>query len=235
MRVPRKQTLNPTRTELKGREEKRRTCHPGGESHAATAACARRADLLLRHSWRAEGDASTGALANNAGGEECCWLWRSPLTLLSPVACSQTGISAQASSFSQVLLPSPSRILSTATSDFSTATSDLGTAISDCSAVTLEALTPTLEFVYVLNVGIVHEGTPFSDFLYFRSPTCSFWHFFYKIRIYDPHLVSLGDPIPGIHSMGRGSLIFEGAHTNKTIGARFYYYGLSRIQDICEL
>jgi hypothetical protein len=117
MRVPRKQTLNPTRTELKGREEKRRTCHPGGESHAATAACARRADLLLRHSWRAEGDASTGALANNAGGEECCWLWRSP-SKLTPVACTQTGNSAPGSPFSL------SASASCATSDFKTATGE---------------------------------------------------------------------------------------------------------------
>jgi hypothetical protein len=29
--------------------------------------------------------------------------------------------------------------------------------------------------------------------------------------------------------MGRGGLILEGIHTNKKIGARFFYYGLSRI------
>jgi hypothetical protein len=57
---------------------------------------------------------------------------------------------------------------------------------------------------------------------------------FYKIGIYDPDLVK-GGPIPDSHSMGRGSLIFEGANTNKTIGARFFYYGLSCIQDLCKL
>jgi hypothetical protein len=35
--------------------------------------------------------------------------------------------------------------------------------------------------------------------------------------------------------MGRRSLIFEGAHTNKKIGARFFHSGLSHIQDICKL
>jgi hypothetical protein len=44
-----------------------------------------------------------------------------------------------------------------------------------------------------------------------------------KIGIYDPNL-ACGGAIMGIHSMGRRSLVFEGAHTNKTIGARFFYY-----------
>jgi hypothetical protein len=35
--------------------------------------------------------------------------------------------------------------------------------------------------------------------------------------------------------MERGSLIFEGAHTNHTIGARFFYYELSRNNFVCEL
>jgi hypothetical protein len=58
-----------------------------------------------------------------------------------------------------------------------------------CLVVGLVGLHPqTLEFVYVLNAGTVHEGTPFSHFSIFAPPTCFFWHFFYKIEIYDPNL-----------------------------------------------
>jgi hypothetical protein len=76
------------------------------------------------------------------------------------------------------------------------------------------------------------QGAQFFLFLYFPS-TCFFDIFLQNWNL-QPWF-SLGGPIPGSHSMGRGSLIFEGAHTNKTIGARFFYYGLSRIQDECEL
>jgi hypothetical protein len=75
---------------------------------------------------------------------------------------------------------------------------------------TCRAVRPGLEFAYVLNVGTVHEGTPFSRFSIFASPTCFFGIFFYKIGIYNPDFC-LRRPIPDIHSMGRGSLIFEGA------------------------
>jgi hypothetical protein len=44
--------------------------------------------------------------------------------------------------------------------------------------------TLTLEFAYVLNAGIVHEGIPFFDF-YILPPYIVFGIFLYKIGVYD--------------------------------------------------
>ena len=90
---------------------------------------------------------------------------------------------------------------------------------------------PTLEFA-CLKCGHCSWVVPIFWFLHFHSPTCFFWHFILLNWNLRPWFCQ-GDPILGIHSIGRGSLIiFEGAHTNKTIGARLFYYGLSRIQDM---
>jgi hypothetical protein len=68
--------------------------------------------------------------------------------------------------------------------------------------------TLTLEFAYVLNAGIVHEGTPFSDFSIFAPLHAFFGNFFPKLE--STTLISLGDPILGIHAMEKGGLISEG-------------------------
>jgi hypothetical protein len=61
-----------------------------------------------------------------------------------------------------------------------------------------------------LKCGYYSRGNPVFWFFYFCPHTFFFWHFFTKLEF-----TSLRDPIPGIHSMGKGGLILEGAHTNK--------------------
>ena len=52
-----------------------------------------------------------------------------------------------------------------------------------CLVVGLVGLHPrTLEFVYVLNAGIVHEGTPFSHFSIFAPLHALFGIFFTKLK-----------------------------------------------------
>ena len=68
-------------TERQSRDGSEGTGHPGGESHAAAAACARGADLLLRHGeggarrriHRGAGDGGGDGDAMLVGSRR--WLW----------------------------------------------------------------------------------------------------------------------------------------------------------------
>ena len=78
-----------------------------------------------------------------------------------------------------------------------------------------------------LKYGRYSRGDPIFWFFYFRP-----LHDFFDIFLQNWNLwpwFSLGAPILGSHSIGRGSLIFEEGPTNHTIGTRFFHSGLSRI------
>jgi hypothetical protein len=66
-------------------------------------------------------------------------------------------------------------------------------------------------------------GNPISWFFYFCPPIYFFWHSFSQNWNLQPEY-SLENPNPGNHSMGRGSLILDGAHKKK-IGAKLFHFG----------
>jgi hypothetical protein len=79
-----------------------------------------------------------------------------------------------------------------------------------------------------LKCGHCSRGDPIFWFFYFW-PLHAFFGIFLQNWNLRPWFI-LGAPIPDSHSMGRGSLIFEGGpHHNHTIWARFFHSGLSRI------
>ena len=68
------------------------------------------------------------------------------------------------------------------------------------------------------------EKDPIFWLFYFYPLSYFFWQFFVQNWSLQAWLC-LGDLTLDSHSMEKGDLILEGAHTNKKIGAKFFYYG----------
>jgi hypothetical protein len=80
-----------------------------------------------------------------------------------------------------------------------------------------------------LKYGHCSQGDSILWLFYFLPPRFFFGNFLQNWSL-QPWF-SLGDPILGIHSMRRGGLILEKAHTNHINKARFFHYGMSCIED----